>query len=100
MVTKAKLGSNWNNSASCSSQSVNVNNASANVNANYGSRSACDTRVLYAASPMYINPFSAELLSSAKAETQNRSIEWLVKKLKVTLYTYILLNILKIIINL
>lgn len=100
MVTKAKLGGNWNNSSSCSSQSVNVNNWSANVNSNNGRRSSCDTGSVFGASPMYINPFSAELLSSAKAGTRNRSMEWLVKLLKVTPYIYILLNILKIIINL
>jgi hypothetical protein len=41
--TSVKLGSNWDNSSNCGSRSVNCNNVSANVNANYGSRSSCDT---------------------------------------------------------
>lgn len=33
---RAIVSGNWNNGASCSSRSVNVNNVSANVNANNG----------------------------------------------------------------
>jgi hypothetical protein len=55
VVKRAKLGGNWDNSSSCSSQSVNCNNSSANVNANYGGRGACDTeRAIPSAEPQSI----------------------------------------------
>ncbi len=72
------MSSNWDNSASCSSQSVNVNNVSANVNSNNGSRSACDTK-----RALVYEPFSAESLTFAKAKILNRGENGLVKKLNV-----------------
>lgn len=72
------MSSNWDNGASCSSQSVNVNNVSANVNSNNGSRSACDTK-----RALVYEPFSAESLTFAKAKILNRGENGLVKKLNV-----------------
>lgn len=86
-VIKAKLSGNWDNSSSCSSRSVNVNNASGDVNSNNGERSCSDTKVSYI---RYVAYSSAESLSLVKAKTQNRSVRGLVAKAKVSLPKYLI----------